>query len=270
MIDRLKNIRVNQTMVILFCTSLAFAGCIRNERNPGRVFVPDMRYSNAYETYASTSPLAPEKGDTMSARLPVEGTIPRGFIKTDKEEYIMSYVLTKHFKDPNYFPELNTEQYEKAGQMLKNPVAYSKEAMSEGKKMYTIYCAVCHGKKGEGNGPIIEPADGSDGPFLARPNPYETLLPTLTDGKMFYTMSFGKGMMGPYRSQLSAEERWTIIHYIKDLAGIAPGLVVEPEAGEDDDSDHDVAHEEDHDAEGEEHHEDEHDDDQGHNAEETH
>jgi len=45
----------------------------------------------------------------------------------------------------------------------------------------------------------------------------------LKDGSIFYTVSYGKNMMGPYGFQLDVKERWQVIHYIKSLAGIQPG-----------------------------------------------
>lgn len=72
---------------------------------------------------------------------------------------------------------------------------------------------------------MIELPGGGDGPYTSRPQPYKTLLPPLKDGGIFYSVSYGKNMMGGYGFQLSVNERWQVIHYIKSLAGIQPGAV---------------------------------------------
>jgi hypothetical protein len=39
----------------------------------------------------------------------------------------------------------------------------------------------------------------------------------LSDGQMFYSIYYGKGMMGAHRSLLNKEEIWTVIHYIRSI-----------------------------------------------------
>jgi mono/diheme cytochrome c family protein len=188
----------------------------------GRIYMPDMTYSNAYETYSASEVATPE-GYNMSARKPVEGTIPRGFIPADEkiktnEAYLLSYMAKNHF---THDPAKWQEEYDKAGALLKNPIEFTDAAKAEGKRLYEIHCKVCHGEKGEGNGQIVELPDGGDGPYTARPPAYSSRLKEIKDGNMFYSISYGKGMMGGYGYQLSVTERWQIIHYIKSLAGIS-------------------------------------------------
>lgn len=204
---------------------LMLASCDRaGKNNPGRIYMPDMTYSNAYETY-SESPIATPEGNNMSARKPVEGTIPYGYIPNDEKiktnpKLLMSYVAKNHFSH-----EVSKQDAERvrAGEEIADPLEYTDENLAEGKRLYNINCSPCHGEKGEGNGQLVELPNGESGPFTSRPNPYKTLLPTLKDGAIFYSVSYGKNVMGGYGFQLSVKERWQVIHYIKNLAGIQPG-----------------------------------------------
>ena len=207
--------------IVLFSVILLLAGCAKDPKKPGKIYMPDMTYSNAYETYSPSEVKTPE-GYGMSARLPVAGTIPRGFIPADpairnNQAFLMGYMAKKYFTGVDTVWQA---EYEKAGQMIKNPLPASEENLAAGKAIYQINCQVCHGVKGEGNGQIVELPDGSDGPYGARPPAYATRLKEITEGNMFYSVSFGKGMMGGYGPQLSVNERWQVIHYIKNLAGL--------------------------------------------------
>lgn len=196
----------------------------KNYRKPGRIYAPDMAYSNAKETYAESDIPTRIKGTivNMSARLPVDGSIPMGTIPAafaKNDAYAMSYTYTRHFQ--------NTDADKtRAGQMLKNPYTQTPEVLKEGEAAYTTKCAVCHGKTGNGDGPLIIRADGSDGAFKAVPPAYSDRLKTLKDGEMFHSITYGKGMMGGHASQVSPDLRWKIICYIKKLGGLGDNNIV--------------------------------------------
>jgi mono/diheme cytochrome c family protein len=86
-----------------------------------------------------------------------------------------------------------------------------------------VNCGICHGEKLDGNGPLWK--DGA-GPFPAAPkNLMDPLLKAMPEGTMFHSVTYGKNTMGSYASQLSAEQRWMIIHYIKEKQGAAGGTM---------------------------------------------
>lgn len=216
---------IKNSIIKLFpvlAAAVILTACGRAGKNePGRIYMPDMTYSNAYETYSQSEITTPE-GEGMSARKPVQGTIPRGYIPTDEkvktnEAYLLSYMAKNHF---THDPAKWQEEYDRAGASIKDPLEPSDANTAEGKRLYEINCKVCHGDKGEGNGQIVELPDGGDGPFTARPPAYSTRLKEINDGQMFYSVSYGKGMMGGYGFQLSVKERWQVIQYIKGLAGV--------------------------------------------------
>ena len=201
--------------------ALLLTACGRDPKTTGRIYMPDMTYSNAYETYSVSENITPE-GNNMSARKPVNGTIPYGYIPNDSSikhnpALLMSYLIKNHY---THDPLKWQEEFDRAGTEIKNPLAYNEENLAEGKRLFNIQCTPCHGEKGEGNGQLVELPGGGDGPFTSRPPAYATRLPQIKDGNIFYVVSYGKNMMGGYGFQLSVKERWQVIHYIKSLAGI--------------------------------------------------
>lgn len=210
--------------------TLVTTSCNSKGDKPGWIYMPDMTYSNAYETYASTHHQT-QNGDSISAGIPQHGTISRGSFPNQSkvqtnEKYMNSYLSKNYFENPIINPKIDNEQRLLAKDMLKNPYKRTDEVLKRGKVQYDIYCAVCHGKTGEGDGSIVVRPDGTDGPYVSVPPNFKTSaeqngrLHGLTDGDMFYSVSYGKNMMGGYYSQVSAEDRWKIIHYIKSIAGI--------------------------------------------------
>ncbi|MBI2730350.1 MAG: cytochrome c [Sphingobacteriales bacterium] len=98
---------------------------------------------------------------------------------------------------------------------VKNPLAaLTADELNEARRLFNINCAICHGDKLDGNGPLYK---GGNGPYAAAPaqlvgNPKYMTMP---EGTMFHSVTYGKNMMGSYASQLSRKQRWMIIYYIK-------------------------------------------------------
>jgi mono/diheme cytochrome c family protein len=184
------------------------ASCNKVRRSPGRAYMPDMAYSRAVETYSSTEGLK-QKGIHYTA-LPVAGTIARGDMlfqypyKNDSLGYIASASVT------NPLPKLDAKQYLEAA------------------RLYLVNCGICHGEKLDGNGPLWK--DGN-GPYPAAPkNLMGDDMKAMKEGTMFHSVTYGKGQMGSYASQLSTEQRWMVIHYIKEKQGINGGQAVKTDS----------------------------------------
>jgi len=175
---------------IVIIVSLIIVGCGAGGDYTGIEYMPDMKHSRALETYVSSSVFA----DGKAAQLPAEGTIAQGFLP--------------------YHYENTTEDYERAGQEVRSPLnnIEHQNALAEGKNLYNIYCAVCHGKKGAANGTIVE-----NGKYPPPPSYFREDILALSEGKMFHSVTHGKNLMGGYSSQLNQEERWQVISYIKDM-----------------------------------------------------
>ena len=175
--------------------------CSDVRRSPGKVYMPDMAYSRAYETYAPIDTLA--KQGIHYNRLPVAGTIKRGellpfLLAADKPGDTTNYAQSVHVTNP--LPALDAVQ------------------MKEAERLYLINCGICHGTALDGNGPLY---NGGNGPFSAAPANLagNAKYVNMPEGQMFYSVTYGKGQMGSYASQLSTTQRWMIIHYVKSKQG---------------------------------------------------
>jgi mono/diheme cytochrome c family protein len=179
--------------------------CGRDKRDTGRVYMPDMAYSRAYETYADHQNLA-DSGIFYNNQ-PVPGTVSRS------QSYVYHVDRDKNGDTANYASSHLTE----------NPVKLlSKEAFTETERLYLINCAICHGPKLDGNGPLWK--DGS-GPFPAKPATLvgDAKYEAMADGTMYYSVTYGRNLMGSYASQLTCQQRWNIIYYIKNKQAMAKG-----------------------------------------------
>ncbi len=182
------------TVLVLVATIVS---CNDVKRKPGKVYMPDMAESRAYETYADHSNLK-EKGINYNTR-PVSGAVSRG----DEMP----------FHIPKDIPG-DTTNYT-ASKSLINPVdTLTKLQFTESERLYLINCGICHGKNLDGNGPLYK---GGEGPYAAKPATLvgDAKYEAMPAGQMFYSIAYGKNLMGSYASQLSTKQRWQIIKYIK-------------------------------------------------------
>ncbi|MBX5438398.1 MAG: cytochrome c [Thermoflavifilum sp.] len=174
----------------------ALFSCQAGRDNPGRIYTPDMYYSRAYDAY-SVNLVFP---DSMSSRPPVPGTVPRG------------HTVNAHELLPFNLPHSDSA-YAVSGQ-VKNPLPVITQAtLEEGQRLFNIYCAICHGEQLDGQGPLYK-----SGKFPVQPANFH--LPQylkMPEGTMFYSVTYGKNLMGSYASQLSERQRWEVIAYIKSV-----------------------------------------------------
>ena len=186
---------MKKLLIIVGCVAMAIVvvSCGKVRRSTGRAYMPDMYYSRAYETYASTEALQNE-GVNYNA-MPVPGTMARGemfpySLKNDSAGYAQ-FAFVKNPLDP----------------------AMLTENMKEAERLYLVNCGVCHGSKLDGNGPLWK---GGDGPFPSAPKNFMADdMKKMPEGTMFHSATYGKNMMGSYASQLSTKQRWMVIAYIK-------------------------------------------------------
>lgn len=182
------------TKITLVAAVVASISSCKEEGGLAYEYMPDMYRSPSVETYVDYGELRGQQGDeklinTSNARRPVEGTIARGYMP--------------------YAYKNTPEDYELAGQNLKNPIPYSEDVVNDGKELFGMFCVHCHGDKGQGDGTLVQrdkfpPIPTKFAPGLA-----------ISEGKMFHTITYGKGLMGAHASQLNQEERWKLVHYIR-------------------------------------------------------
>ncbi|GAA4301402.1 cytochrome c [Compostibacter hankyongensis] len=170
---------------------ITLAACNGKHREPGHIYMPDMHYSQAFDAYSES----PNFADHMSSRMPVKGTVKRGEML------------------PYHVPQSDSG-YAFSG-MVRNPLTVNDSMLAEGQRLFNIYCAVCHGEKLDGNGPLYK--DGS-GPFPVAPaNFIAGPKASLPEGTIFYVATYGIRMMGSYASQLDRHQRWMVAAYIRSV-----------------------------------------------------
>jgi mono/diheme cytochrome c family protein len=85
------------------------------------------------------------------------------------------------------------------------------DVLKRGERVFLDFCFPCHGQQGGGDGPVV--ARGFPAPPVLTAEPAENL----TDGEVFHILTFGRANMPPYRDQLSRDQRWTVIRYLRHL-----------------------------------------------------
>ena len=180
----------------LASVALMAVSCGQGDPNsPGVEYMPDMYRSPSVEVYVDY-----ENPNMISVREPVAGTIV--FTEDESNEmYNYPYPYTNSFED-----------YERAGLELTSPIDMTEESVEEGKVIYQRFCLHCHGKTGQGDGGVPSNSEYPPPPAYDSNN-----LKSLPVGKMFHTLTYGKGMMGSHASQISKKDRWTVIQYVKYL-----------------------------------------------------
>ena len=159
---------------------------------PNFEFLPQMAHSPRYNAFAPNPNFA--NGSTLQR--PEPGTIARGSMP-------LHYAATP--KDAL-----------RAGDELKIPLDLSNVRVRQrGAFVFSSFCAVCHGAGGAGNGPVAQRGYPPPPSLLA-----EHAL-KMKDGQMFHVLTYGQNNMPSYASQLSREDRWNVIIYVRTMQSAA-------------------------------------------------
>ena len=156
-----------------------------DKAKPNYQFFPNMYEAVSYETYSEHDVF---KGG-VEAQEPAKGSIKRGFVP---------------YEIPN-----TPEGYALAKATLKSPLDSLSINQDKAKELYTIYCAICHGDKGDGKGNLVVKEK-----FLGVPSYKDR---EITDGSIFHVITYGLNSMGSHANQLSQEERWQVADYVLKL-----------------------------------------------------
>lgn len=183
--------RILNMAAVIMGSALVLTSCNNDSQFRGWVYMPDMYDGPAVEMYQPYN-------DTISARKPVEGTLPRGFMAYDKYAADQS-------------------GYDSAKANLRMPVDFPKDSitLADGAKLYGIFCAHCHGDKGDGMGVLVK-----NEVFLGVPNYKDR---DINEGTIFHVMTYGKGVMGSHASQVTPKERWEITQHVLKLRAALTG-----------------------------------------------
>jgi len=177
-------------IITVLVVIIALSSCDnKRERQVQYMADTDMYTPVGYETYGETT-----MGDSVSVRLPVANTIARGNVPYDYPDNQNGYIAAR---DSLLSPL-------KVKAPLDSIRRVTKKNLDQGKYLYGIYCVACHGTKGDGQGPLV-----MNEKILGVPNYKDR---AITEGNIYHVLMYGKGIMGSHSSQLSAKERWQIVH----------------------------------------------------------
>ncbi len=179
----------------------------------GREYMPDMAHSVAYESnvfmFYNQNRWGGEEGYTAFYKKYIQGakppanTIARG-------------------QRPHHYKDTEEERTRAMAEITENPIKPATEAelekvLKNGKNLYNIYCGVCHGETGNGNGVLY---NGGDGKYPNKPANYlseDFLKVGDSDGRYYHAIVYGKNVMMPHADKLNFTERWEVIHYIRKM-----------------------------------------------------
>ena len=125
--------------------------------------------------------------DGFTMRPPVEGTVARGFIPYEFKGMKDSAIVN-----------------------LSNPLPFSKEVLDKGKMRFDTYCSPCHGYFGKGDTRLRDQ-------FPKPPTLHSDKVRNWTDGNIYHVITNGQNIMPSYEKQISRDDRWAIVHYLRVL-----------------------------------------------------
>jgi mono/diheme cytochrome c family protein len=173
-------------ITILLGLSALVTSCHDNLK-PNYQYMPNMYEPVSYNTYSESSAFKNGK----EGQLPVEGTINRGYEVYDYPNTPEALVAVKAAD-------------------LKSPIdTLSTEDMDKAKGLFEIYCAICHGNSGNGQGKLV-----TQGKFLGIPSYKDRVI---NKGSIFHVQTYGLNAMGSYANQLNPHERWLVAAYVMKL-----------------------------------------------------
>ena len=209
-----------RTLNILAFSVVTFVGvftsCVSDSNSPGLEYMPDMYRSPAIEPYVDYGQILGKYDldivEAYQPGLPPAGVIPSSGSANNDLPYQHNAPLGYDKTHGLYGYTLDAEGYANAANDI-NPIIYNAETKKEAKVIYGNFCIHCHGEKGDGQGSVVMNSE------FAPPPAYNGKLKDLPAGQIFYSVTYGKGLMGSHASQLSKEERWKVVHHVEMLQG---------------------------------------------------
>jgi len=199
--------------------------------------MPDMFHSIAYEAnlndyyYYNTWDSQEEYTKLAQPREPVAGTIARGYAAPTDKKYVDGSVSTNAIaipvngSVPYYYNDTEEERTRAMNEIISNPFPITAAGLKSGEELYTTFCGICHGKKGDGNGWLVDEANLASA-YPAQPaNFLDATFQEVgnTNGRYYHSIMYGKNVMGGYADKISYEERWNVIHWIRALQAKSAG-----------------------------------------------
>lgn len=178
-------------------TTIFFTGCFQGKpsEHPPIHINPNMDKQERYRPQGTSAFFV----DKAAMRLPVAGAVARGELR----------------EDDAYYRGIDAD----GDTLRKMPVQVTLSLLKRGQERYTIYCSPCHGAVGDGKGIVIarEMLPPPRGLLPPPPSFHSDLLRNYTDGHIFKVISNGVRNMPAYGRQVSVDDRWAIVAYVRAL-----------------------------------------------------
>lgn len=210
---------------ILTCASfiplaVGFKGRFATSEKPRYHVWPDMDWQRKRKTQTGWAGFA----DGRAMRLPVAGTVAEGELRDDFELY---FGVAQGSEVPDmikydvaqFGPDAGAERPE---WLAAFPAAVNVDEafLERGRQRYGIYCAVCHGKQGNGMGAVAVRANALDAAQWGWVPPKSLLsdnAKAYSNGELFHVASNGISTMSGYSGQIPAKDRWAIVAYVRAI-----------------------------------------------------
>lgn len=184
------SVKFSVKFTVLSCSLLLLASCSGGNNQPTIEVIQDMMDQPSLKAQEYD-----QARNEPAMRVPPEGTVPRGF-------------TPYQYKGDPLAAEAK----------LQNPLKESDVVLQRGEKLYNIYCSVCHGSQGKGDGTVAYAMP------LKPPSLLNERARNFKDGRLFHIITEGQGVMGSYATQIFKEEdRWAVVNYVRKLQAQNPG-----------------------------------------------
>ncbi len=181
------------TLVALIPVALAVKSRVSKSDQPRIHIIQDMDFQEKYKTQTA-HPLLYQGAASMQ---PVAGTIRRGDLR----------------EDDHLYRGMAADEFARGF-----PIALTQEVLLRGKQRYSIYCGVCHGATGYGDGLVAQRAEAlAEGTWVPPLSLHEAVVLDQAEGQIFNTITHGIRTMKPYGSQIDVQDRWAIVAYVRAL-----------------------------------------------------
>lgn len=220
---------VNVVLLALFAGLVALnLGLAPDPSRKNVEFLPEMVDSVPYDSLAPN----PVFADGKTLQPPPEGTIPRGrmplhYTAGEQEAARAGRELHNPFVAPaGLEPPAVLDPADPDAAAVRPAFERTRDRaarhLARGERVYAIYCTLCHGPEGGGDGPVAKRG------FPAPPSLLTEKARSMPDGRMFHLITHGGENMPSYAAQVDREDRWKAILHVRELQRRGPVVATPP------------------------------------------